>query len=161
MKQNIVHPLRIPSDTLLELEESLVLCDTGHSHESGCIHLDQYEQMQNADIQEKVRSNVDLTYTIRNHLLRGRLFEFGKSLNDAWLLKRQFSNKISNSFIDSIYDGALQNGAVGGKLLGAGGGGFLLFYAQDRENLRNIMAEMGLPELRFTFDFEGTKVILS
>ena len=127
MEQNIVHPLRIPSDILLELEESLVLCDTGNVHDSGNIHQDQQQHMQQEDVQKKVQSNVDLTYLIRNHLLRGRLFQFGQSLNEAWQLKRQFSNKISNPFLDQIYDGAMQHGAIGGKLLGAGGGGFFLF----------------------------------
>jgi D-glycero-alpha-D-manno-heptose-7-phosphate kinase len=159
MNQNIVHPLRIPSDTLLELEESLVLCDTGKSHDSGYIHQDQHIQMQNVAIQDKVRSNVDLTYVIRNHLLRGRLLEFGKSLNDAWQLKRQFSNKISNSFIDSIYDGALQNGAVGGKLLGAGGGGFFLFYALpfQRHKLIEWLESKGLIIHSFRFDPKGLR----
>jgi D-glycero-alpha-D-manno-heptose-7-phosphate kinase len=159
MEQNIVHPLRIPTDILLELEESLVLCDTGNSHDSGNIHQDQQRHMQQEEIQKKVQSNVDLTYAIRNHLLRGRLLQFGQSLNEAWQLKRQFSDKISNSFLDQIYDGALQQGAIGGKLLGAGGGGFFLFYALpfQKYQLAQWLETQGLKIHPFRFDPEGLK----
>lgn len=159
MEQNIVHPLRIPLDTLLELEESLVLCDTGHGHESGSIHKDQERHMQKKDILNKVQANVDLTYEIRNHLLRGYLLQFGQLLNDAWKLKRQFSNKISNSLIDQIYDGALCNGAVGGKLLGAGGGGFFLFYvpAFQKHRLIEWLESQCLTIHPFCFEPQGLR----
>jgi D-glycero-alpha-D-manno-heptose-7-phosphate kinase len=159
MEQNIVHPLRIPADILLELEESLVLCDTGNVHDSGNIHQDQQRHMQQESVQKKVQSNVDLTYAIRNHLLRGRLFKFGQSLNDAWQLKRQFSEKISNPFLDQIYDGALQHGAIGGKLLGAGGGGFFIFYALpfQKHQLVEWLGSQGLKIQPFRFDPEGLR----
>ena len=159
MEQNIVHPLRIPADVLLELEESLVLCDTGNAHESGSIHKDQQHHMQQDDVQRKVQANVDLTYKIRNHLLRGRLLQFGQLLNDAWKLKRQFSDKISNSFIDQIYDGALCNGAIGGKLLGAGGGGFFLFYALpfQKHQLIEWLESQGLTIRPFIFESQGLR----
>jgi D-glycero-alpha-D-manno-heptose-7-phosphate kinase len=159
MEQNIVHPLRIPADILLELEESLVLCDTGNVHDSGSIHQDQRRLMQQDNVQKKVQSNVDLTYEIRNHLLRGRLFQFGQSLNTAWQLKRQFSNKISNPFLDQIYDEALQHGAIGGKLLGAGAGGFFLFYALPfhRHQLAEWLESKGLKIQPFRFDPEGLR----
>ena len=157
MEQNIVHPLRIPADILLELEESLVLCDTGSSHYSGNIHQNQQIQMQNEDVLKKVQLNVDLTYAIRNHLLRGRLFQFGQALNEAWQLKRQFSNKISNPFLDNIYDGALRQGAIGGKLLGAGGGGFFLFYSLPFQKYQLVewLESQGLKIHPFRFDPEG------
>lgn len=128
MDQNIVHPLRIHPDTLLELEESLLLCDTGTTHESGDIHEDQRREMQQDDVRILVRNNVELSYRMRNLLLRGRLLEFGHALDEAWQTKRRLSSKISNTRLDAVYDGAMRNGAVGGKLLGAGGGGFFLFY---------------------------------
>jgi D-glycero-alpha-D-manno-heptose-7-phosphate kinase len=159
MEQNIVHPLRIPADILLELEESLILCDTGNAHDSGNIHQDQRRHMQQEGVQKKVQENVDLTYVIRNHLLRGRLFQFGQSLNEAWELKRQFSHKISNAFLDQIYDGALQHGAIGGKLLGAGGGGFFLFYALpfQKHQLVEWLESEGLKIHPFRFDPEGLR----
>jgi D-glycero-alpha-D-manno-heptose-7-phosphate kinase len=86
---------------------------------------------------------------------------FGELMNEHWKLKRERSNGITNSYINDAYDLALKNGAVGGKLVGAGGGGFLMFYAKDKQKLRNIMRELNFPEVRFQFDFEGTKVILS
>jgi len=159
MDQNIVHPLRIPSDTLLELEESLVLCDTCTPHDSGDIHQDQRNQMQQEGIRQKVQSNVELTYRMRNHLLRGRLLQFGQSLHEAWQLKRQFSSKISNSRLDQIYDSARSHGAVGGKLLGAGGGGFFLFYVTPFRK-HELIASLEASDLKvrpFRFEQEGLR----
>ena len=157
MDQNIVHPLRIHPETLLELEESLILCDTGISHESGDIHEDQREQMQQIDVRQHVQSNVELSYRMRNQLLRGKLLQFGQSLNEAWELKRRFSSKISTIHLDQIYDNALKCGALGGKLLGAGGGGFFLFYAPSFRK-HNVMAHLegaGLKISPFRFEQEG------
>lgn len=157
MEQNIVHPLRIHADILLELEESLVLCDTGKPHDSGDIHQDQHRHMQQEDVRQKVKSNVDLTYRMRNHLLRGRLLKFGESMHEAWLYKRQFSSKISNDYLDDIYSSALRAGALGGKLLGAGGGGFFLFFAPPFQKHRVIecLESQGLTVRPFRFEQEG------
>lgn len=159
MDQNVVHPLRIQADTLLELEESLVLCDTGSPHDSGDIHQDQRQQMQQNDIRLMVQSNVELTYRIRNHLLRGRLLQFGQALHESWQLKRQFSSKISNKRLDQIYDDALSHGAVGGKLLGAGGGGFFLFYVTPfrKHELIAKLEASGLNVRPFRFEQEGLR----
>jgi D-glycero-alpha-D-manno-heptose-7-phosphate kinase len=159
MDQNIVHPLRVPANVLLELEESLVLCDTAISHDSGDIHQDQRSHMQQADIQQKVLSNVELTYRMRNHLLRGRLLEFGRSLHEAWQLKRQFSSKISNTRLDKIYEDARSHGAVGGKLLGAGGGGFFIFYVTPfrKHELIEKLEASGLNVRPFRFEREGLR----
>lgn len=159
MEQNLIHPLRIHPDTLLELEESLLLCDTGITHNSGDIHQDQFQQMKHYHIQQQVKANVCLTYRIRDHLLRGRLFDFGLALNEAWQLKRQFSEKITNSKLDSLYQLALAHGAVGGKLLGAGGGGFFLFYSTPfrRHELADFLIGQGLFVRPFRFDQEGLK----
>ena len=155
--QNIVHPLRIPKDTLLQLEESLVLCDTGTIHESGEIHSDQKDKMQDDGVSKLVKSNVDLCYKMRNQLLRGKLKDFGLSLNDAWQAKRQFSSKISSPELDLIYNKAISNGAIGGKLLGAGGGGFFLFFveAEKRALLIGHLLSSGLTPTNFKFESEG------
>jgi len=157
MEQNIVHPLRISPNTLHELEESLVLCDTGLKHESGGIHEDQREQMNSEAVLEAVKSNVELTYQIRNHLLRGRLLDFGRSLNEAWMHKRKFSKKISSDRLDCIYEEALKNGAIGGKLLGAGAGGFFLFYVSPFEKfaLLEHLQGKGLKVHPFRFESGG------
>jgi len=159
MDQNIVHPLRLHPDTLLELEESLVLCDTGITHDSGDIHQDQRRQMQQETIRNHVQTNVELTYRIRNHLLRGRLLQFGQALHEAWQLKRQLSSKISTSRIDQIYEDSLRHGAVGGKLLGAGGGGFFLFYATPfrKHELIEHLETTGLKIRPFRFEQEGLR----
>lgn len=159
MDQNVVHPLRIQEDSLLELEQSLILCDTGELHDSGNIHQDQYRQMQQTDVQRLVQANVDLTYRIRNHLLRGQLLQFGQALNEAWQLKRQFSPKISNSKLDEIYQNAMNNGAVGGKLLGAGGGGFFLFYVPPfwKFKLMSHLESKGLTLQPFRFESQGLR----
>jgi D-glycero-alpha-D-manno-heptose-7-phosphate kinase len=82
-------------------------------------------------------------------------------MNDHWEHKKARSQGMSNSEIDRWYEIARSNGAIGGKLVGAGGGGFLMFLAADREKLRSSMRKLGLQEVRFRFDFEGTKVLIS
>jgi D-glycero-alpha-D-manno-heptose-7-phosphate kinase len=155
--QNIINPIRLNYNTILELEESLVLCYTGTTHDSGNIHNDQKEQTQKEDVRARIQSNVDLTFEMRNHLLRGRLYDFGISLHKAWNLKRSFSSKITNTFLDEIYNGAIQNGAIGGKLLGAGGGGYFLFFVPpfERHNLMNWMKRNGLNATPFVFENNG------
>ena len=159
LDQNIVHPLRINSDILLELEESLILCDTGIKHDSGVIHMDQRKQMHQKNIREKVQCIVDLTYRMRNYLLRGKLLQFGQCLDEAWNLKRQFSEKISNSQFDQIYTEALNHGAIGGKLMGAGGGGFFLFYVPPFRKYEFIdyIENVGLKIRPFRFEQEGLR----
>ncbi len=155
--QNIVHPLRIPRDILLQLEESLILCNTGTIHDSGDIHSDQKDKMQNDEVSNLVKANVNLCYKMRNQLLRGKLNDFGLALNEAWQAKRKFSSKISSPVLDSIYNKALSNGALGGKLLGAGGGGFFLFYveAEKRSSLVDHLISSGLIPTNFKFESEG------
>jgi D-glycero-alpha-D-manno-heptose-7-phosphate kinase len=159
MDQNIVHPLRIHQDTLLELEESLILCDTRTTHESGDIHQDQRLQMQHEGVHQRAQANVELTYRIRNHLLRGRLLQFGQALHEAWQLKRQLSSKISNCALDKIYDDAMRCGVVGGKLLGAGGGGFYVFYVPPfrKHAVIDDLEGAGLEVRPFRFEPEGLR----
>lgn len=155
--QNIINPIRLNKELLLELEESLVLCYTGTTHDSGNIHADQKEQATDRQVKDRIQSNVALTFEMRNHLLRGRLNEFGNCLHRAWELKRSFSSKISNPWLDEIYNESLNNGAVGGKLLGAGGGGYFLFYVPsfDRHKLMNWIEDKGLHYTPFTFEEQG------
>jgi D-glycero-alpha-D-manno-heptose-7-phosphate kinase len=110
---------------------------------------------------ENLHFTKELGFRSRNALLENNLTEFGNIMHEHWLHKRERTQSISNEFIDSTYEVALKNGAVGGKLVGAGGGGFLMFYANDKEKLRCEMLKLNLEEVRFKFDFEGTKVILS
>ena len=102
---------------------------------------------------------VDLTYSAREALLSSNLDEFGSILHSNWILKRSLASKITNPLIDTYYDCALSNGALGGKLLGAGDGGFLLFYCpkSKQDQLRKAIK---LVELPFSFEDEGVKIIL-
>lgn len=158
-ENNLIHPLRIDTQTMLELEESIILCDTKLIHESGDIHNDQKKEMSKSTIKEIVQKNVELTYQMRKSLLRNDLSEFGKLLNQAWMYKRRFSDKISSTHLDAIYDLAIENGALGGKLLGAGGGGFFIFFVpSDKKNgLINKLESAGNSIRPFRFEHEGLR----
>jgi D-glycero-alpha-D-manno-heptose-7-phosphate kinase len=157
--ENIVNPIRVHANLTSELEESLVLCDTGIGHHSGNIHEDQKETMSSSNVKKLVVANVKLTNTIRKHLLRGDLEKFGECLDAGWQIKRKFSSMISNKHIDAIYNGAMENGASGGKLLGAGGGGYFVFYVRafKRFQLLNYLKSKNLTIQNFRFESEGLK----
>ena len=157
VNENIVNPIRVHPDVVSELEASLVLCNTGIDHHSGNIHEDQKDTMSSAAVKRMVKANVKLTYTIRNHLFRGNLEKFGECLDSAWQLKRNFSKMISNDYLDGIYNGALANGALGGKLLGAGGGGYFIFYVLPFEKfqLLDYLKSKNLTVQKFRFEQDG------
>jgi D-glycero-alpha-D-manno-heptose-7-phosphate kinase len=100
-----------------------------------------------------------LGYESKKAMERGALDEFADLMNVHWERKRARTAGMSNSKIDEWYALARRNGALGGKLVGAGGGGFLMFYAKDKERLRAAMRCAGLEEMRFRFDFQGTRII--
>ena len=108
-------------------------------------------------INKLVASNVELTYDIRDSFLRGDLSNIGKNLDKAWGYKKKFSNKISNKRLDKIYDSAINSGASGGKLLGAGGGGFFIFYCspEKRVNVINKLKSLNTKIVNFDFESEG------
>lgn len=155
--------LKISTNTLHNLEDNLLLFFTGISRSASSILLDQDERSINND--SKITKNLhyikELGFRSRDALLAGDLENFGQLMNEHWEHKRIRSSGMTNDFIDNIYTKALKNGAVGGKLVGAGGGGFLMFYASDRSKLRAAMNKYSLEEVRFSFDYEGTKIILS
>jgi len=155
--------LKISTDTLHNLEDNLLLFFTGISRSASSILLDQDKRSINNDseITKNLHYIKELGLQSRDALLAGDLENFGHLMNEHWEHKRIRSSGMTNDFIDDIYTKALQNGAVGGKLVGAGGGGFLMFYASDRSKLRAAMNKYNLEEVRFSFDYEGTKIILS
>lgn len=159
--ENIVHPLKIKRETLLELEGNLILCNSRQNHSSGQIHADQKAQYDKSEkIQEQVHRNKELCYQMKSLLLRGQLNEFGKALGAVWDLKRSFSSSISDERLDKIYDLAMKSGAVGGKLLGAGGGGFFLFYvlSEKKNGLIRALEDFGLDTRPVNFDDDGLQV---
>jgi len=155
--------LKISTDTLHNLEDNLLLFFTGISRSASSILLDQDKRSINNDseITKNLHYIKELGLQSRDALIAGDLENFGHLMNEHWEHKRIRSSGMTNDFIDDIYTKALQNGAVGGKLVGAGGGGFLMFYASDRSKLRAAMNKYNLEEVRFSFDYEGTKIILS
>jgi D-glycero-alpha-D-manno-heptose-7-phosphate kinase len=159
MDQNIVHPLRIHPDILVELEESLLLCDTGTTHDSGNIQQHQIKKLANAETRKNVEANVEISYQMRNELLRGQLLQFGQSLDQVWQYKRSISEMVSSRKLDEVYQGARKHGAIGGKLLGAGGGGFFLFYVPPfrKYELIDYLDDKELKVRPFRFDPVGLR----
>jgi D-glycero-alpha-D-manno-heptose-7-phosphate kinase len=156
-------PLAISTDTLHNLEDNLLLFFTGISRSASSILSDQDVKSKASD--PKMLDNLHFTKLLglrsRDAVLAGDTVGFGQLLHEHWLHKKERSDGMSNEFINHAYEIGLKSGAVGGKLVGAGGGGFLMFYSSDKEKLRNAMSKLKLEEVRFKFDFEGTKVILS
>ena len=156
-------PLNLSVETTHDLEDNLLLFFTGISRSAGLILKDQVTKSQSHD--QKMLDNLhftkDLGLRSKEALIQGNTTKFGELMHEHWEHKKSRSTGMSNQFIDDVYNLALKSGAVGGKLVGAGGGGFLMFYANDKEKLRAQMSKLGLEEVRFQFDFEGTKVILS
>jgi len=157
-----VSPLAVSKETLYDLEDNLLLFFTGYSRSASKILSEQDSKSKQGD--EAMTANLhfvkELGYKSKVALENGNLIEFGKLMNEHWEYKRKRSSGMSNPKIDNWYNMALANGAVGGKLIGAGGGGFLMFLAEDRAQLRKTMTNEGLQEVRFRFDFEGTKVVV-
>ena len=156
-------PLGISMDTMFDLEDNLLLFFTGFSRSASGILKDQKvkSQQNDADMLNNLHYVKDLGYRSRDALVDGKTELFGELMHEHWQHKKRRSGGMSNPKIDEWYEQGMENGAVGGKLVGAGGGGFLMFIAHDRNKLRHAMAHAGLEEVRFKFDFEGTKVVMS
>ena len=156
-------PLRIGMETMLDLEDNLLLFFTGFSRSAGGILKDQQVRSRNDD--PEMLSNLhyvkELGYRSKAALEGGDTVRFGELMREQWEQKKRRSGGMSNPHIDGWYELGMKNGAVGGKLVGAGGGGFLMFLAHDRNRLRRTMAMAGLEEVRFRFDFEGSKVVMA
>lgn len=154
-------PCRISEETLFNLEDNLLLFFTGYSRSASTILKDQNERSKQHDpaMLENLHFTKDLGYRSLSALESGDLEEFARLMDVHWQRKKVRSSGMSNEQINVWYDYAMQQGALGGKLIGAGGGGFLMFYAGDKKGLRHAMREKGLQEIRFRFDFEGTKVV--
>lgn len=155
-------PVRLSAEALFNLEDNLLLFFTGYSRSASAILKDQdTRSMQNDQAMvENLRVTKELGYESLAALESGHLREFARLMDVHWQRKKARSAGMSNDRINEWYNHAVANGALGGKLIGAGGGGFLMFYAGDKAKLRHAMLEKGLQEVRFRFDFEGTKVVV-
>ena len=159
----IAEPLKISPHKLNELEDNLLLFFTGYSRKAGDILKEQDTKTKKNE--DKMIDNLNfvkqLGFKSKKLLETGKLSQFADLMNEHWEFKQSRSKQMSNKNISKWYYDGLKNGAIGGKLVGAGGGGFLMFYAHDKEKLRKKMFQNGLEELRFNFDFQGTQTILS
>lgn len=157
-----VWPLKIETETLYNLEDNLLLFFTGYSRSASGILRDQDTRSKQADqsMIDNLHFTKELGYKSKDALESGDLRGFANLMHTHWEYKRRRSGGMSNEQIDQWYELAIAHGALGGKLIGAGGGGFLMFYTEDKTRLRHAMIQAGLQEVRFRFDFEGTKVVI-
>jgi D-glycero-alpha-D-manno-heptose-7-phosphate kinase len=156
-------PLKVSRETRDNLEDNLLLFFTGYSRNASAILIEQDQKSKSDDqtMIENLHFIKDLGLQSQKALESGNLSEFARLMDVHWQRKKQRSGGMSNPKINEWYDLARANGALGGKLIGAGGGGFLMFYAEEKAKLRHAMTRVGLQEVRFRFDFEGTKLVIS
>lgn len=157
-----VSPLNLSKNTLYDLEERLVMFFTGYSRNAVSVLEDQKSRSETGDNEmlDNLHYIKSLGQCIKLALESGDTHRFGELMHDHWMRKRDRSPGTTNERINHWYELGRANGAVGGKLVGAGGGGFLLFYAEDRAALRRVMLQEGLSEIHFGFDHEGSNVIV-
>ncbi len=158
----LVEPLRLSRSTIDDLEKNLLLFFTGFSRKSHVVLKKQDSMTKKRDERmiENLHEIKEIGYNSRDALKSGDTVRFGELMDIHWQSKKKRSSHMSNPDIDNWYNIGLKNGAVGGKLVGGGGGGFLMFYAKNAEKLRAAMAKENLREVKFNFDFEGSKVIV-
>ncbi len=157
-----VSPLLIAQETMLDLEERLLLFFTGYARDADLMLEDQRRRSAEGD--EEMLANLDEVASIgaatKRALEEGDSRRFGELLDQHWQNKRRRTKGMSSDAVDRWYQAGREAGAVGGKLVGAGGGGFLLFYAEDQASLREAMAREGLREVRFSFDHDGSRLVV-
>jgi D-glycero-alpha-D-manno-heptose-7-phosphate kinase len=158
-RETIVTPLRVKADILNELHYQLLLGNTGKTRDSSnIIHSQTAGYVQgNEQVVEALERTKQLAREMKDALLRGEVSKVGMLLNDSWESKKRFTSKISNDRIDLIYDTALANGAIGGKISGAGGGGFMFFLCEyDRKHLvANELTKLGVEIVNYNFEKHG------
>jgi D-glycero-alpha-D-manno-heptose-7-phosphate kinase len=157
-----VSPLAITKAGLHDLEDHLVLFFTGYARSASALLTRQHSLSQagDDDMIKALHFAVELGREVKKALLAGDNRAFASLMHQHWLRKRERLSGTSNHNIDRWYDAAMANGALGGKLVGAGGGGFLIFYADDVAGVRQAMTQEGLEEVRFRFDFDGSVVLV-
>ncbi len=155
----VVNPLRIPKEVINELEYNLLLCYTGRTRLSANIITSQIESYKSKErtVLEAMEELKKITVEMKNALLQGRLTDFGRLLHEAWINKKQMAKQITTSTIDQLYATARANGAIGGKILGAGGGGYLLLFCEfDKKHVvAEELEKIGGQIVEFTFEMNG------
>ncbi len=153
-----VSPVAMHGDVYRRLQENLVMFYTGDTRSADAILSEQKKNMSREDKTENLKKMCALAEEMRTELERDDLGGFGSLLNEGWKLKRTLASGISNPAIDEAYETAMANGALGGKLLGAGGGGFLLFYCEPEKQER-LRVALRMRPFPFSFEKDGTSVI--
>jgi D-glycero-alpha-D-manno-heptose-7-phosphate kinase len=155
-------PLAVSADTRCDLEENLVLFFTGETRSASAVLREQDTKSRAGDAEmiANLHSVKQLGLEITAALEAGDTLGFAELMNVHWQRKKERTRAAHRSSIDAAYDLARAHGALGGKLIGAGGGGFLMFYARDKTRLRPALRQAGLREVFFRFDLEGTKVVI-
>ncbi len=157
-----IEPLKMHEENIEELNKNILLFYTGLQRSASEILNNQNEKTKEQDdrLVGRLHKIKEMGYKSREALVSGNLDRFGQLLHEHWLTKKGISNRISLDIIDKAYEAALELGALGGKLIGAGGGGFLMIYtAVNHRNIIRSMKEMGLRYMRYHFEFEGTKIV--
>jgi D-glycero-alpha-D-manno-heptose-7-phosphate kinase len=159
--QVVAAPLKMPAEALANLEDNLLLFFTGSSRSASDILRDQDTRTKenSREMLENLHFTKQLGLESRDALVAGDLKKFADLMHVHWEHKKKRSPNISNGQINDLYELARANGALGGKLIGAGGGGFLMFYTEEKTRLRQVMRQAGLREVRTQFDFAGTTVV--
>jgi D-glycero-alpha-D-manno-heptose-7-phosphate kinase len=156
-----VNPLQLSAETLANLEDNLILFYTGYTRSAPTILRDQDNRTKERD--REMAANLHFVKKLgeqsKRTLEEGDLHAFAELMDVHWEHKKRRSESITNSNIDEWYRLARANGALGGKLIGAGGGGFLMFYTEEKARLRHVMRSIGLREMRVRFDFQGTTLV--
>ncbi len=161
-------PANIKMTTIRDLEHNLLLYYTGIQRKAEEVLQEQHQAMLKKDhgqhkaVSESLNWIKDLGFKTLQALEEDRLSEFARLMDEHWRYKKKMSNKITHPAVDQAYEEVKRHGVLGGKLLGAGGGGFLLFYAEtNHRKIEQVMAGRGMRRLDFRFDFEGSKVLLN
>lgn len=156
-----VSPLKLDQETLFNLEDNLLLFFTGYSRSASHIlkEQDRKSQEKDANMIANLHFVKELGFKSKDALEKGNLYEFAHIMDVHWDYKKKRAKNMSNDTINAWYTLGKKNGALGGKMIGAGGGGFLMFYAEDKIKLRRALRKAGLIEVRFRFDFSGTQVL--
>lgn len=154
-----VSPLNLSAENYLALQDNLMMYYIGNQRSASAILAEQRKNTSAADKFNALKQMVQLVYELRDNLLKGKLDEMGRILHENWQLKQNLASGITNPMIGEIYETAMKNGALGGKLLGAGGGGFMLFYCPKPQQQKLTESLKGIRPFGFTFERDGSQLI--
>ncbi len=158
-KHNVVMPLKLESNSIREIEERLVICHTGRSHLGTIIQKDNHKKSSKLDSKQNSERLKEITIEMKNNLLRSKYDDFAILLNETWSIKKDNDPRVTNSELDKIYDTALSSGALGGRLLGTGGGGYFIFYVPPftRYSVIESLKSLGLQPEEVIIDQQGLR----